>query len=334
MRKRGERVFVLGAGFSKHAGFPLVRDLQGIVSGLIHGDMAEKFGPFLRPQPGYPKGQFQAGIDSVPDGAFEEVLGALIARVRKANEEGDTTHPSFVALRVLRETTSRALWMVHEGLDGLPSAYQSFGKNLLATKGRVISFNWDVLTERAVTDAAGPGIAVPWSYTADQTRAGQVRIIKPHGSINWNGFLRAGSFSHHPDVWTAVSPSSRVSFPTDEPLSDPDAQGISEDARFIRLPGDPDAGDPDLDLIWAECSQVLRDAKRVVFLGYSLPPYDETSAAFFREACAGKQVEVVNPSEADIQRFRDALGREVIAIPERFEHSPYATDAWPGEEGG
>jgi len=67
------KTFVLGAGFSFEAGFPLVRGLRKEVISLIEAEKHPSWEPHLRPHlHGYPEGQFYAGCNAVdPSGSTQ-----------------------------------------------------------------------------------------------------------------------------------------------------------------------------------------------------------------------------------------------------------------------
>ena len=67
----------------------------------------------------------------------------------------------------------------------------------------MVSFNWDLICERALDDAG-----VPWDYSA---RTAPIPVIKPHGSLNWTNHLQQADsgrrFSNPHDV-VPIAPNS------------------------------------------------------------------------------------------------------------------------------
>ena len=76
----GATTFILGAGFSAAAGFPLVRGLRERVVDFLYTDRHPIYDVFLHAGQGFKDGQFAEGIHLVdPDSqlGFEELLNAL-----------------------------------------------------------------------------------------------------------------------------------------------------------------------------------------------------------------------------------------------------------------
>jgi hypothetical protein len=153
-----------------------------------------------------------------------------------------------------------------------------------------VSFNWDLVAERAFHNAK-----LPCVYTRQWK--GPVAILKPHGSIHWSGFLREGLKSDYTG-WVPTASNNRLSYDQFNPLGNPDMQEINPDLRYMIFPGDSEsAEDPDLALIWNDVRAAIHSSEAVVFIGYSLPAYDSWSCRFFTEVCASKPVEVYNPDK-------------------------------------
>ncbi|HXN28627.1 MAG TPA: hypothetical protein VN902_15980, partial [Candidatus Acidoferrales bacterium] len=142
------KTFVLGAGFSAGAGFPLVRNLRDLVLNWIETEKHPSWEPHLRPHlHGYPEGQFCAGLTAVdPKGllGLEELMIALRDRLR----DTDDHDPCYVTLRVLRDACGRLLWQRHRSLQELPASYHNFASWMHEHHGNgqtnaIVSLNWD-----------------------------------------------------------------------------------------------------------------------------------------------------------------------------------------------
>lgn len=311
--------FILGAGFSVEAGFPLVRDLKGRCLRFIEFDRHPVYAQFLNPgNGGFAEGQFQAGLKEIdPDGklAFEELLWELKNRVRDREYDG----PCVQAEWTLRIGCSRLLWCIH-GLNPFAgSCYRNFA-NWLGHSGAqnyIVSFNWDVLVETALQQTG-----LTWSYCLPSPG---IAVLKPHGSINWNGYLRE---SAHNDfgLWTPIAQGSKLSYPSQIPLFNPGQQEVNPDFRYVLFPGDPDLpeADPDLKLIWKDIEQAVANSERIIFIGYSLPDYDSFASEFFKERTQGKNIEVYNPSSSDQQKYVRLFGGRLTHQDATFSSSPFA----------
>lgn len=315
--------FVLGAGFSADAGFPLLRDLRERVLSFIEFDRHPSYRVFLEPgNGGFDEGQFYAGLKELdPTGGlqFEELITRLRTQLGTPNYAG----PGYITQRVLRIGCSRLFWCIH-GLNPFPeSSYRNFGSWLIreaATfrdRNTLVSFHWDLVAETALTEAG-----IYWTYSSSVRS--DVSVLKPHGSINWSGYLRE-NLRNDSGLWEPIGSGSRLSYMAKSPLKNPDQQRINPDLDYVLFPGDPELPQQDEDLgrIWRDIETALSDSDRVVFIGYSLPDYDSFAADFFRSH-VGRKVEVYNPSDQDRQKYRNLFGDRVVREEGTFSSCPYA----------
>jgi hypothetical protein len=312
------KTFVLGAGFSVTAGFPLVRNLRTDVISWIEAEQHPSAKPHLTPYlHGYPEGQFYAGLKEIdPSGSrgFEELMIAARDRL-SATYLHD---PAYTLDRVLRDACGRLLWHRQRMLDrSAPIAYQNFASwfhehHSYGQTNAIISLNWDLLAEKVLSDAKAG-----WLYT---TQSPFVPILKPHGSINWSSHLEQGLSS---PGWQPIAPGSTYCYIPDAPFSDPFESGANQRYRKLILPGDPE-GAGGANLILQEAENAILDRDTIVFIGYSLPDYDAFSTEFFQRASAGKQIEVYTRSIDTLEHYKRMLGTIATTAPVPFEHCPYA----------
>ena len=312
------KTFVLGAGFSLQAGFPLVRNLRQQVLDFIqnnnHPSWAQQCEPGFH---GYPEGPFYTAFKSVdPEGllGFEELLFKLRERFL-ANNSKD---PWFSNHRILRNACGRLLWEKHAALANMPTPYRNFGYWMyelhdLGLENAIISLNWDLVAERALKECS-----VAWSYTIDSS----VSILKPHGSINWSNHLQKGLTSHF-SGWQQISPNSPYCFIPQKPFFDPFDNGPGDNLRQMIFPGDPE-DEQGVTQIWNEAAQAIRERSAVVFIAYSLPDYDKTTMDFFCQHAEDKPVEVYVRSIETLERYRKLFPNVITKEPMSFENCPYA----------
>lgn len=312
------KTFILGAGFSASAGFPLVRALRHELLSFIETEQHPSAKPHLTPNVhGHPQGQFYAGLEAIdPRGSMglEELMIALRDRLAATHDHD----PCYNCERILRDACGRLLWQKQAALRVLPVAYTNFGSWFHEHHGNgqpnaIISFNWDLLAERALTDAR-----VCWAYTAQLP---WVPILKPHGSINWSDHCEKNLLAA--SMWKPISPQSTYSYIPTAPLSDPFENGVNQRLRKLFLPGDPE-GAGGSKLVWEEAEASIRERDTVVFIGYSLPHYDEHATEFFRRTTAGKQIEVYARSAETLEHYRRLLGHISTTKPMGFTDCPYA----------
>lgn len=318
-----QTVFVLGAGFSVEEQYPLVRAMKDQVLHFLEAERHSAYRVFLESgNGGYERGQFYAGLETVDqDGSlqFEELLLALSSRLKQAIP----ADPAHVTARVLRIGAARLFWAIHNSIWQVAPSYHNFAEwlGLRDADNSVVSFNWDIQTELLLTQAR-----VPWSYS----RTSGVPIIKPHGSITWSGHLREGLVAEYAN-WRRIAPESKFSYDSSNPLSNPFKQGINTQLNYMIFPGDPELpdGDNDVALIWHDAAELIRDAERIVFIGYSLPDYDSYATSFFKDVARGTEIVVINPSEEHLNRFRSFLGDSVQLRKERFRDCAYGSSGPP-----
>ena len=320
--QRLSRTFILGAGFSASQQFPLMRDLRERLVHFLEAERHFSYWQFLRPRSdGLPEGPFYTGLkraDPSDSLQFEELLTKLSNQLKTASSED----PCWITRDVLSMGCARLLWCIHNSIWRVEATYENFA-NWVGTRpetetNAILSFNWDILAEQALHDAD-----IPWAYSlADSTT---VPVLKPHGSVNWNTYLREGlqaNYSH----WRPISPDSRFSYDSANPFSNPDRQEVHPSLRYMIFPGNPELPekDEDIGLIWKEAERAIGNRDIVVFLGYSLPSYDSYALKFFKRVCKDKRIEVHDPDPTCLERFRSELGNDVKVFKEKFEHSPYA----------
>lgn len=318
MKSATPTAFILGAGFSAAEQFPLVRGLRDRVLHFLQAEQHSAYRTFLAPENGgFREGQFRAGLKAVdPDEAlaFEE----LLIELSKRNKTTRNDDPSFITERVLRIGCARLLWCIQNSIWRAGAPYQNFASWLGKCPGSsVISFNWDLLVEKALSDAG-----LTWSYGPKSVA---IPIIKPHGSINWSGHLREGLIAEY-DGWQPLGEGSHLCFDVREPLTNPNKQEINSALRYMIFPGDPELPRQDADVrwLWDRAREVLARAQQVIFIGYSLPDYDSFAESFFREAVAGKAIEVITPACDHLERYRIAFAGRAVLRSEKFEECLYS----------
>jgi|GEM_PF-7100129 len=328
------KVFVLGAGFSAHAGYPLVKSLRKPVLEMVLDDHEGRFFWCERWREEFTEVLNAADIalsttGKNPEHCFEELLLHL-EKIRAADPAAMTTD------RILRGATGRYLWELNKG--ELSVAYRSFVSHAKHAVG-VISFNWDVLLESALWQAG-----TLWEYRPCNA---PLPVIKPHGSINWSSHIYQGAsgdpmwhnlFPGSGLCWIRPRSSADQSTEPDPAFQDPFPDCSNSDLNYMLFPGDPDspeetAGDAisektvsDRRMLWEDACSLIGRSDEVVFLGYSLPGYDSYALKRLKNACKGKRIVVVNPCSHDADEIKRNLGPDTAVEIKlrRFEDSEYA----------
>jgi len=119
MRKMRQTTFILGAGFSVAAGFPLVRGLRELVVNFMQNDRHPVYAPFLQAGQGFKDGQFAEGVNRVDPElrlGFEE----LLIELQNACANAVPDDPCHTTLRVLRIGCARLLWQRQNAMQRVP----------------------------------------------------------------------------------------------------------------------------------------------------------------------------------------------------------------------
>jgi len=306
------RAFILGAGFSALQGFPLVRDLRPRVENFLRDGNDPLYGVLYSQYK-----EVAHELDPHRELAFE----GLFARMLNTLLDPD----NHSVLQCLRGGAARVLWNIHNSYQEIRDPYKNFGlwfklRDSRSSWNGIISFNWDVVVEQALK-AAG----IPWSYS---TRYQGVPVIKPHGSINWNGHLRANLTPAGYHGWARIHPESGISFIEDNPLEDPDPQETNPGLRYMLFPGakEPSTGDKDLRLLWEQVREIIGRSESVIFIGYSLPDYDLEARNALVKWIGKREIEVYSPTQETLNKYRVVFGPmanlKLHAV--RFEECPYS----------
>ena len=186
----------------------------------------------------------------------------------------------------------------------------------------IISFNWDLIIDELLFSEQLDGKSYGFSREVSN---GPV-LLKPHGSLNWfeeepgrylkdEKKIRIFNSSSDGDIYAfsefraPISKAGRIYYPF-----------IVPPVHLKRFKGDV------FKTLWKNCTSVLSTAKRVVFLGYSMPSADlhaqfiircgfdnqsqgELIAGGDRAAATGPaEVEIVNPDRSAAQRIAAVVG--------------------------
>lgn len=173
----------------------------------------------------------------------------------------------------------------------------------LQPKDAVISFNYDCLMDVALKNYGGrrwdPSVgyglritrgASAWrNWGPGRTATTPIRLLKLHGSLNWRG--RDGS-----SLLASRSPYERAT-----------AKGV-----VVPPLGRKPVSESPFRRVWTEARVRLRSARRLIVIGYSLPPADYLVRALLRadlNPARLTELLVVDPSAAVADRFVQLLRR-------------------------
>jgi hypothetical protein len=186
--------YILGAGFSAAAGLPLADALWKEVyrralpmsgrAGQFRDDL-DDYIEFKRRSEGRRLTREEVN--------FEEFLGFLDVEHHLGLRGSDTWSEDGNESQVIVKTLiGQILTERMPKANAIPSIYLKFAERLQPWD-HVITFNYDILLERACDVVGKRYRLVPWRYTAvgeftttiDETCFDEISILKLHGSIDW-----------------------------------------------------------------------------------------------------------------------------------------------------
>lgn len=285
----GHTALVLGAGFSRPAGGPLLRDLLSddfvATSDADPGDLAVVSG-LLETRDG--SGTMEATLEDVFTDLWRE------ARTGGSIRFGSETYPAEELLRQVNIHLASVCGAVHvRRSTNLWSLYLAFLAYLLENSRSLtlITFNYDLLAEQVLDDLGlrydyGPPGLIEFESGKRRRRlrrsGSDLSLLKLHGSANWGvcrGCPEAGKYT---DKVTAFErpyvPTRRRSCPSCgrrflETAIIPPILGKAGEARHIGP-------------IWGQARKSLGRAREVLVVGYSLPSSDAEALSLLREVDA------------------------------------------------
>lgn len=293
--------YILGAGASRHAGYPLTCELGGLLrdwavrtesswSGFIQ-EAFELYGGL-------------ENLEEVLTDLYERPEGSRAAKLSKMHC-GNMIGAFNVAIPELfydlRCNTS------------LPrDLYRALAEEKIKPGDTVVTFNYDLACERALHMAGLWEVSNGYGFDfgVESIPLSKVRVLKLHGSTNWVGILFGGNmgFSQASSVYDqrpAIFGKREFAF-----------LGYGEDirdplmAQITRTGGNPALILPTLhknffhqttfgrewepfwDEIWRQAGESLRASEKVVIIGYSMPVADERARNLILK-CTNPSAEVL-----------------------------------------
>lgn len=206
----------------------------------------------------------------------------------------------------------------------------------LTERDVVITTNWDTLAERTLMDADkwslsdGYGFSVDLRLKPEKSSAedlaklkqpSAVKVLKLHGSAGWfrtdedDGQL----YLCYARYLQALRPPWCVREIHDRkepaPGHGPDENPVVIFPSYIKQ-----LSDPALRVIWGQAARALDEAKKVTFVGYSLPSADVAVRALINPLRRKlldheAEVRVVNPDPTHLETWKEFLGNGVECVP-------------------
>ena len=267
---------------------------EGVISSLLF----RYFKNYKRVPARLTPGKRREALDGID---VEEVFTFLSERIRAPG--------TSVSLRTFAEKVWTALvsemgpvFARFEANANTRAIYRALAKNQLRSRDTVVSFNYDTVFENSLPAKKR------WHYEGINTRPHSLRILKPHGSSNWETDDDDGGIviAKVPRRAIIVAPThlkfigSRYA---DAPRETVDTAGYLDQSTQIAE-------------IWETMEKEMRLAKALVFIGYSFPISDLYFSSLLRSVLATRdapQIILVNPDARAIQqRLHDRFALESV----------------------
>lgn len=329
-------VFILGAGFSAPAGLPVQSDIMF--------DVLRSYS-----QPAHEKARriYTALFNIVDPEAMGTVpLEDVFTMLDRANRYGevipgfghDDIRASLVAL-VQAITSDFQAKLQRCNLDRYRPFFQALVK---CRKGdgsaqaqrddpfSLVSFNWDTIPDHLIMQASDRQSGIDYAcfdYDIEEENDHipsilrkakglfNIKLLKPHGSLNWAKCPSCNRlFSKNcTDCIPVLFPQEyRCRF-----CGEVDLENVMITPTFVK-----DIGQTYLKLVWHNIQRDLQEARRIVFLGYSLPLADfEFRYTLLKALISNSEVAlrvVLYPPDTDIQNERARWERDLTE--ERFRN--------------
>ena len=323
------KVFLLGAGFSKPAGFPLANDLLNFVRSYLNESSNGIDIGF--------KEELEIFINGIEHPLLSniELLLTYIDLALSNHSIGMFTHyASSDELQVFRLKFSGAIVRAfdngHQKLNPKKDMYQKFCHKL-QDGDTVVTFNYDVVIEQGLweqnkwTFLDGYGLKkdvnnfqAPFggAYPSDLPTESLIKVYKLHGSLGWiddsnNQIIFRGMPDYFQDYRLLYCEKNLY------------AKGArwDEGTTFIEPTYVKRFNcKPMLDL-WKQSFQALQQSDEIIIIGYSLPEADAFARTLLASGVfkAASSITVVNPDASVFDNFERILDKKIIKKKMSFE---------------
>lgn len=186
------------------------------------------------------------------------------------------------------------------------SIYHDFANNHLKSRDAIISFNYDRILETSLN-------STNWHYYG--IGSGGVPVFKPHGSVNWTETATKSIILSNSTPMPVIVAPSHLKFIG--------LQNVNSYQGGGYLNTNPVISD-----IWTNMELKMKDAKALVFIGYSFPEADLYFSSVLRTVLTNStrqvKIVIVNPDAQRItERLRRRFAIESINIQSHFDFKTF-----------
>ncbi len=321
-----ENVFVLGAGASRHAGAPLMKDFLDVAEDIkkreVEKEASNDFDLVFKGLAALKQAHANAKIDTEN---VESVFAAFeIAKLlgHLGDLSGEEINRLPAAMRRLIQTTlEQSIKFLREEQAVLPPLpyrdFVSLLRDMGFQKVSVITFNYDLCLDYALHFDG-----VPVNYCLqDEKKSIALKLLKLHGSLNWarcsvcseviswhlSDYFKKFDWS----LWRTQAKEFRLK--VGSRIGQLTHCSTSPEGSMIVPPTWNKAQYHDqLECVWRAAANELIDAENILISGYSLPPTDHFFRYLYALGTMGKarlkRFWVFDPDKGVKERFMDLLG--------------------------
>jgi hypothetical protein len=312
--------YVLGAGASRNAGYPLANTMASEVLEWMKSPKHDPSSYAAR----YPAtARFIEELFGTP-GNIEDLISAiqkLIQDYEHGTPEQRTTRTIVANEYGVFQTAVRAWFAeIQQGPALQSQVYRDFAKSVISNGDCIITFNYDVSLERELKLAGKFEVGDGYGFLIDNLPTGSsTRVLKLHGSTNWLALLFGGitsgpvAFSPGNTLGSRpVIPKNELTFMGYTGASDPKfGKGGAAlpvmifPARSKNFYFSANTGVEYADFwndLWRQAAIALGASTRVVICGYSLLAVDDRARSLLLQS-PPKNVEIVIASGNDTDRI-------------------------------
>jgi len=338
MTKKMKRTFVLGAGASAFAGYPLGLDLWRFLNDPDEPELntkaardavSEMMKPILLLYP--PKQQDRPDLEQLFTLLDLGHLGAGPVELRRDNWPVDKK-------KITRLIAENFQWHEVKFQAQIVHARRSFGLEIDRGFGRsvlagwvdhlkpgdtIVSFNWDLLHEAALWRVGKWHFADGYGFRcrdASENVQSPIKVLKLHGSVNWSQeseTSEVAEIEHKKDFFDGAVDDPQVYEP-------PRRSGWNMGRNLIVPTYMKDLSANRLLLrLWKQARTALSESDEIIVIGYSLNAADAGARELFATALDQRQpaprLLIISPDQIQWDRFCHHLGIERIRVRKKFE---------------
>jgi hypothetical protein len=341
-----ETVLILGAGASKEAGAPIMRDFLDVADDLLKGNHVEKaraefdlvFRAINSLQAVHSKAQMDLqNIESV-FAALE--MARLVGKLDGLSSDEVQRLPEAMVCLIQATIEKKLSFPIKGGKPFPPSPFDKLAKIIqklapgnsaqVRKKFSIITFNYDLCVDVAFQRF---GIPIDYGLEAEDKELG-IKVSKLHGSLNWARCPRCkkiaawklGQYLSN-RIWQSFGESERGTISIASNLGDfPHCGAFGASGLYLVPPTWNKAQHHEqLQSVWSSAAAELADAENIFVCGYSLPDTDHFFPYLYALGSIGgtrfKRFWVFDPNRDVENRFRKLLGPVTVS---RFAFHPEA----------